>query len=146
MFQDRDDILYDEIEAENEPKSNLKKMIVEHCLGNLQANISEFIPPELTLEIIAYYEETYLGAFDGNHDDARAEIEATLTHAQAFFFDGRLQTKITLKVGAKVFFISSKQTLVILRYEKLYHCLENTSASQGCCISGICCAIEMVPM
>ena len=42
LFQDRDDILYDEIEAENEPKSNLKKMIVEHCLGNLQANISEF--------------------------------------------------------------------------------------------------------
>ena len=48
----------------------------------------------MTLEITLNYEETFLGSFNGNHDEAVAAIETALTHAQAVFFDESLHTRI----------------------------------------------------
>ena len=60
------------------------------------------MPAKMTLEITLNYEETFLGSFDGNHDEAVAVIRTALTHAQAVFFDKSLQTRIALKVSFKI--------------------------------------------
>ena len=59
-------------------------------------------PPELTLEVTVGYEDNFLASYAGDHDEAVATIEATLTHAQAFFYAESLQTKITLRTNGDI--------------------------------------------
>ena len=63
------------------------------------------------------YEDNFFDTFRVKHDsdgDAHAEavghIEATITHAQVYFFDESLGTKITLKVINLSFNISKSFT------------------------------------
>ena len=79
----------------------MEDSVLEDCLLNLEGNISDVIPSEMTLEITLNYEETFLGSFNGNHDEAVAAIGTALTHAQAVFFDESLHTRIVLKVSFK---------------------------------------------
>ena len=68
------------------------------CILDLKGDISGLIPPELFLQITINYEESYLSGSNGSHVAAEAEIKELLTHAQAYFFDPSLQTKIHLEV------------------------------------------------
>ena len=95
----REDVEEDEPDAEEEwdmvPEAVIDK---KHCALELGGNITGLIPPELTLEVTVSYEDNFLAAYGGNHEEALAVIEATLTHAQAAFYDESLQTRINLKV------------------------------------------------
>ena len=73
-------------------------MDTDTCVIDLKGNITGLIPRELFLEITIHYEETFLFASNGSHEVALAEIKELLTHAQAYFYDASLQTKIHLQV------------------------------------------------
>lgn len=102
-FKEFEGILSETIESNNVKNRNYntRDSVLEDCLVNLEGNISDVIPSESTLEITLNYEETFLGSFNGNHDEALAAIATTLTHAQAVFFDESLQTRMALKVPFK---------------------------------------------
>ena len=102
-FEDlmRDD---DEDEPDNEVDIETPDSIIDkkHCALELEGNIVGLISPELTLEVTVGYEDNFLASYAGDHDEAVATIEATLTHAQAFFYAESLQTRITLRTNGDI--------------------------------------------
>ena len=95
----RDDEEEDEPDNEEVLDTPVDVVDMKHCALEMEGNITGLIPPELTLEITASYEDYLLLAYNGSHEEIIGTIEATLTHAQAFFYDESLQTRITLKVN-----------------------------------------------
>ena len=87
----------DDDEPDDEHLIETPDSIIEKkaCALELEGNIEGLIPPELTLEVSVHYEDNFLAAMNEDHAEALATIEATLTHAQAYFYDETLQTRIT---------------------------------------------------
>ena len=85
----------DEDEPDDEHLIETPDSIIEKkaCALELEGSIEGLIPPELTLEISVHYEDNFLAAMNEDHAEALATIEATLTHAQAYFYDETLQTR-----------------------------------------------------
>ena len=102
-FEDlmRDD---DEDEPDNEVDIETPDSIIDkkHCALEFEGNIVDLIPPELTLEVTVGYEDNFLASYAGDHDEAVATIEATLTHSQAFFYAESLQTRINLRTNGDI--------------------------------------------
>ena len=99
------------------------------CILDLKGNITGRIPSELFLEITIHYEETFLFASNGSHEAALADIQELLTHAQAYFYDASLQTKIHLKVRicSKYFVKCDRKLSFLFRSSTLHFGQENTS-------------------
>ena len=71
----------EEDEPDDEDQIETPDSIIDkkHCALELEGNIEGLIPPELTLEVTVHYEDNFLAAYAGDHDEAVATIEATLT-------------------------------------------------------------------
>ena len=100
MVRDDDDEEDPEPDAEDDFEIDTPEAVIDkkHCALDLGGNITGLIPPELTLEVTISYEDNFLAAYGGDHEHAKAVIEATLTHAQPFYYDESLQTRINLRV------------------------------------------------
>ena len=102
LMRDDDEEFEDEPDNEVDIKTPDSIIDKKHCALELEGNIVGLIPPELTLEVTVGYEDNFLASYAGDHDEAVATIEATLTHAQAFFYAESLQTKITLRTNGDI--------------------------------------------
>ena len=107
LFLDFEDLMKEdneEDEPDDEDQIETPDSIIDkkHCALELEGNIEGLIPPELTLEVTVHYEDNFLAAYAGDHDEAVATIEATLTHSQAFFYAESLQTRINLRTNGNI--------------------------------------------
>ena len=91
----------DEEDVIETPDSVIDKKL---CALELEGNIEGLIPPELTFEITVHYEDNFLAAYAGDHDEVVATIAAVLTHAQAYYHAESLQTRINLRVNGEIMY------------------------------------------
>ena len=71
----------------------------DDCVLNLDGNLDGMMPLDLTLRVTVGYDDNYVDAYYGDHDEIVQTIKNIMTESQVYWLDESLGARINVEVN-----------------------------------------------